>query len=126
MMKYTNDLKTISKNKKNSKHFEDIKKRNFRLLNRVKESFIAWGNQLSKGIIEGQKPIAELDFYLQNEIKKSNIVKVRSILVPWLLSEIKHWILIIVDLKNQVITVLDSLKNWYKKIKDFEKNIISF
>ena len=33
---------------------------------------------------------------------------------------------IIVDLKTQVITVLDSLKNWYKKIKDFEKNIISF
>ena len=41
MTKYTNDLKTISKHKKNSKHFEDIKKRNFSLLNRVKESFIA-------------------------------------------------------------------------------------
>ena len=126
MTKHTNDMKTISKHKKNSKHFENIKKRNFRLLNRVKESFIACGNQLSKGIIEGKKPITELDFYLQNEIKKRDIVQVRSILVLWLLSEIKHWILVVVDLKTQVITVLDSLKNWYKKIKDFEKNIISF
>ena len=126
MMKYTNDLKLVNKHKNNSNHFEKIKKINFSLLNRVKESFIAIGNQLSKGIIEGKKPIAELDFYLQNEIKKRNIDKVRSIIVPWLLSEIKHWILIIVDLKTQVITILDSLKNWYKKIKDFEKNIISF
>ena len=94
MMKHTNDMKTISKHKKNSKHFENIKKRNFRLLNRVKESFIAWGSQLSNGIVVGKKPITELDFYLQNEIKKRNIVQARSILIPWLLSEIDHWILL--------------------------------
>ena len=64
MMKYTYDLNLVNKHKNNSKHFENIKKINFSLLNRAKESFIAWGSQLSKGIVEGKKPIAELDFYL--------------------------------------------------------------
>ena len=97
MRKYTNDLKTVNKHKKNSKYFEHKKKRSLSLLNKVKESSIACRSYLSKGIIERKKPIVELDFLFTKSEKKANLVAIISILIPWVFTEIDHWILLVVD-----------------------------
>ena len=77
-------------------------------------------------IINGDNSYSKIDYLIQKEITNLNLFKIRWILIPWLLVDVHHWILTVVNLVNLKITFLDSWKDLYKSVPFFEKNMIRF
>ena len=123
--KQTKDLKNSLKKEKIQECSKMQLKRQ-RKLHTNRESFIILKQFIWNMIINGDNSYSKIDYLIQKEITNLKLCKIRWILIPWLLVNVHHWILTVIDLVSLKITFLDSWKDLYKSVPFFEKNMIRF
>ena len=123
--KQLKDLKNCLK-KENMQELSKMQLKRQRKLHTNRESFIILKQFIWNMIINGDNSYSKIDYLIQKEITNLKLFKIRWILIPWLLKDVHHWILTVIDLISLKITFLDSWKDLYKSVPFFEKNMIRF
>ena len=123
--KQSKDLKNCLKKEK-MQELSKMQLKRQRKLHTNRESFIILKHFIWNMIINGDNSYSKIDYLIQKEINNLKLCKIRWILIPWLLVNVHHWILTVIDLVSLKITFLDSWKDLYKSVPFFEKNMIRF
>ena len=123
--KQLKDIKNCLK-KENKPEWNKLQLKRQRKLYTNRESFIILKQFIWNTIVNGDTSYSKIDYLIQKEITNLRFFKIRWILIPWLLVDVHHWILTVIDLVSLKITFLDSWKDLYKSVPFLEKNMMRF